>query len=873
MDELEYAILFPKTEFVKTLARTCLKKSLTKEQIKFCNDVIKAVSHESDGYIQKSMRMWKSISENKEYTSRQRSIAKLRELDISKTITPKISEEINPKIDEEIKNLKDDDLILKIHTTNTLPKKDKPESYAELSDKFGKLGYTSLSIIAKAFQLGKQQFSTGEEYVSAHEQAAKMFLSVGATELYHQALGTGYVYKVQKDNPQDALSFIKKAASEFEKGHASNMQNYLLGNHCLRLAKLSRNANERASLYKQASEYFSKSDEGNEFHNALGDYYFEKSTLEKSVDAQISFIRKAAEHYTKANNLKKYHTMEAVVSLLSARTRKTLMESANDFKEAADWFEKAEKKSNYYHMLALYNYTSFGVTEKIDEKLLYLQTAEKYYGLAGNDNRIHLMRGLSFLLQAGSEKDLQKSSNNYKLSADELKLANDDRSHKSLGMYYYVSSLLQSNTKEQIDLLLKAVEEFHTIGDPLEHECIGRASFLVGLASGSKKDIETSILAYEKSGNTMMIAASKCVYYELLAAKESDEEKKQKYYAQAASDLKQFIDNLPEMQVVVPSTISVEKNLDKKLTARYEHLMGLSTITEEKEKHFRKSEELYVELISEEKEDKIIGIRYAELLQDWNKLDQSHKLLKQLSEKYKEDIQISKQFELNGKLLLIDWKRSKEDLSQEKIKTATMIQKLLAIDSSFEQLKIKTGKTFLEEILEYLAMIGVEIESKSPTYCKLSEEEIRDAFHTSLNVVYKGRATTETFRLHGKTDIHITNPELPSEVIVIEFKLWDGKSYYQDGIDQLLKYTLNRDENAILVTINKDQEMNSVLDKSKNASVTHGKYVADSITDTKIGIIKTAFYSKYEERGRLGPLGITHILFDISKASARKDGK
>jgi hypothetical protein len=71
-----------------------------------------------------------------------------------------------------------------------------------------------------------------------------------------------------------------------------------------------------------------------------------------------------------------------------------------------------------------------------------------------------------------------------------------------------------------------------------------------------------------------------------------------------------------------------------------------------------------------------------------------------------------------------------------------------------------------------------------------------------LNAVFEGKATGETFRKYGKTDIRIE--EESRSAFVGECKLWGGEKVLLDALDQLLGYLTWRDCKAALVLFNKD---------------------------------------------------------------------
>jgi hypothetical protein len=126
-----------------------------------------------------------------------------------------------------------------------------------------------------------------------------------------------------------------------------------------------------------------------------------------------------------------------------------------------------------------------------------------------------------------------------------------------------------------------------------------------------------------------------------------------------------------------------------------------------------------------------------------------------------------------------------------------------------------------EDILGIVRHAGASFEGAPQTYQPLGEEGLRDNVLSHLNVVFEGRATGETFRKYGKTDIRIE--EDSRSAFVGECKLWGGERLLQEALMQLLGYLTWRDCKAALVIFNKDvagfsgiqETIASVLPKQK----------------------------------------------------------
>lgn len=107
-----------------------------------------------------------------------------------------------------------------------------------------------------------------------------------------------------------------------------------------------------------------------------------------------------------------------------------------------------------------------------------------------------------------------------------------------------------------------------------------------------------------------------------------------------------------------------------------------------------------------------------------------------------------------------------------------------------------------EDLLSIIRHAGASFEGAPQTYLPLGEEGLRDNVLSHINVVFEGKATGETFRKYGKTDIRLE--EETRSAFVGECKLWGGEKVLLDALTQLLGYTTWRDCKAALVLFNKE---------------------------------------------------------------------
>ena len=112
-----------------------------------------------------------------------------------------------------------------------------------------------------------------------------------------------------------------------------------------------------------------------------------------------------------------------------------------------------------------------------------------------------------------------------------------------------------------------------------------------------------------------------------------------------------------------------------------------------------------------------------------------------------------------------------------------------------------TSETY-EELLAIVRHAGASFEGTPQTYASLGEEGLRDNILSHINVVFEGKATGETFRKYGKTDVRLE--EESRSAFVAECKLWGGEKVLLDALTQLLRYLTWRDCKAALLMFNKD---------------------------------------------------------------------
>ena len=157
-----------------------------------------------------------------------------------------------------------------------------------------------------------------------------------------------------------------------------------------------------------------------------------------------------------------------------------------------------------------------------------------------------------------------------------------------------------------------------------------------------------------------------------------------------------------------------------------------------------------------------------------------------------------------------------------------------------------TNETY-EELLAIIRHAGASFEGTPQTYAPLGEEGLRDNVLSHINVVFEGKATGETFRKYGKTDIRLE--EESRSAFVGECKLWGGEKVLLDALTQLLGYVTWRDCKAALIVFNKDVAGFSGVQSTIDASLrTHPKFLR-AINAGRAGEWRFVFQSQ-EDAGR-----------------------
>jgi hypothetical protein len=118
-----------------------------------------------------------------------------------------------------------------------------------------------------------------------------------------------------------------------------------------------------------------------------------------------------------------------------------------------------------------------------------------------------------------------------------------------------------------------------------------------------------------------------------------------------------------------------------------------------------------------------------------------------------------------------------------------------------------------EDVLQVLVHSRNALE-RSPSLAQaLGEDQIRDILLISLNAVFEGAATGETFNHLGKTDILVRTQD--TNVFIGECKVWSTEKVLTAALDdQLLRYLTWRDTKGALLLFIRNENVTPVIDKA-----------------------------------------------------------
>lgn len=129
----------------------------------------------------------------------------------------------------------------------------------------------------------------------------------------------------------------------------------------------------------------------------------------------------------------------------------------------------------------------------------------------------------------------------------------------------------------------------------------------------------------------------------------------------------------------------------------------------------------------------------------------------------------------------------------------------------------------VSDVITFLDNQALTYERTPKAVKDLGEEDLRDLLLASLNSVFDGNATGETFSKNGKTDIYLKIAK--GNILICECKIWGGKSLYNETIDQLRGYLTWRHNYGIMITFVRIKDFTKTLLESEGAIQVHPSYL------------------------------------------------
>jgi hypothetical protein len=164
----------------------------------------------------------------------------------------------------------------------------------------------------------------------------------------------------------------------------------------------------------------------------------------------------------------------------------------------------------------------------------------------------------------------------------------------------------------------------------------------------------------------------------------------------------------------------------------------------------------------------------------------------------------------------------------------------------------------LNSVIELINNAGLAFERTPKAFSKLEEEDLRDVLLSTLNAVFKGEATGETFSKNGKTDIHIRFSA--KDLLICECKFWNGEKSYTEALKQLFSYLTWRESYGILITFSKRSSFSEVITKARDVTSIHPTLVSGSIKKISDSYFTTV-HSFPEDNAK--HIEIHHMFFNL----------
>jgi hypothetical protein len=162
-----------------------------------------------------------------------------------------------------------------------------------------------------------------------------------------------------------------------------------------------------------------------------------------------------------------------------------------------------------------------------------------------------------------------------------------------------------------------------------------------------------------------------------------------------------------------------------------------------------------------------------------------------------------------------------------------------------------------EQILTVLGNMVRVMEQSPGAFAEMCEEDLRTHFLVQLNGQFEGKASGETFRGSGSTDILLV--ENDRSVFIAECKFWKGAASLTGALEQLLDYATWRDAKAAVLVFNRGADFSHVAVAAADALAAYPSKRGDVV---RLG--DTAFRLSVRHRDdRSKVMTVTVLLYNV----------
>lgn len=200
--------------------------------------------------------------------------------------------------------------------------------------------------------------------------------------------------------------------------------------------------------------------------------------------------------------------------------------------------------------------------------------------------------------------------------------------------------------------------------------------------------------------------------------------------------------------------------------------------------------------------------------------------------------------------------KKKENLPEQRIilSEKKVVKKIKPAPSLPEEYVLDPAKVL--DIIAYLDNQGRQFEKAPSSYSGMGEEALRDVLLVSLNAIFEGRATGETFSKKGKTDIHLNIDK--GSILVFECKIWGGQKLHHETIDQIRGYLTWRHNFGVIIGFVRSKNFSAILESIPDVIQASPSYV-DGIK--KVGDSHFVSNHRLEDEGK--EVEIHHLFYHL----------